>query len=79
MRSHVRDPTSRLEVIRNGASAPEMRWDRWSGWRAGDPRWHVRVVDTSVVPVEDVARELVQWITEERAAFRSGTHPLTAL
>ena len=53
-----------------------MQWSRWSGWRARDPRWRVRVIDTSVLPVEKVADELVEWIGEERALFRSGAHPL---
>ena len=26
---------------------PEMRWSRWHGWRAGEPRWRARVIDTS--------------------------------
>jgi hypothetical protein len=37
----------------------------------------VHVVDTSALPVEAVAGEVVRWIDEERALFRSGAHPLT--
>lgn len=76
MRGHAADPTSRVEVIRREIAWSEMRWSRWSGWRAGDPRWRVRVVDSSASPVEEVAAELVRWIDEERALFRSGAHPL---
>ena len=46
-------------------------------WLAsGDPRWCVRVVDTSTSTVTEVAPELVDWIDEERALFQSGGHPL---
>src|SRR5439155_1013596 len=30
----------------------------------------------SALPVEGVARELIEWINEERELFRSGAHPL---
>jgi hypothetical protein len=76
MREHASDPSSRPEVIQHEATVGEMRWSRWTSWRAGDPRWRVRVIDTSTLPVERVAGELVEWISEERALFRSGTHPL---
>ena len=76
MRGHAVDPTSRVEVIRCEAAWSEMQGSRWSGWHAGDPRWCVRVIDTSASPVEEVARELIDWISEERALFRSATHPL---
>jgi len=76
MRGHAADPTSRVDVIRCDAAWERMQWSRWSGWRRGDPRWHVRVVDTSASTVAEVARELVDWIDEERALFHAGGHPL---
>lgn len=76
MREHAADPSSRVEVIRQEATLGEMHWSRWSSWRAGDPRWRVRAIDTSALPVEKVAEELVEWIREERALFRAGAHPL---
>lgn len=76
MRDHAAEPTSRVEVIRCEAAWKEMCWSRWSGWRAGDRRWRVRVIDTSAASVEEVTDELVEWIDEERALFRSGAHPL---
>jgi hypothetical protein len=79
MREHAVDPSSRTEVIRHEATLNEMRWTRWSDWRAGDPRWRVRTIDTSALPVENVADELVEWIDAERALFRSGAHPLAGL
>ena len=77
MRGHAADPRSRVEVIRSAAAWPEMQWARCSDWRSGDPRWRVRLLDTSALPVEEVANELVDWIDGERALFRSGAHPLS--
>jgi hypothetical protein len=76
MREHVADPSSRAEVIHHEGTADEMCWARWSGWQANDPRWRVRVLDTSTLRVDGVADELAAWITEERALFRSGAHLL---
>jgi hypothetical protein len=63
-------------VIRDDATEDEMRWSRWSSWAAGDPRWRVRTIDTSTLSVEQVAEELLEWISEERALVRTGAHPL---
>ena len=76
MREHAADPSWRREVVRHEATEDEMHWSRWSGWTAADPRWRVRVIDTSALPVEQVAATLVEWIEEERALVRSGGHPL---
>jgi len=76
MREHAADPSRPTEVIRHEATEDEMRWSRWSGWTAADPRWRVRAVDTSAQPVEEVAVTLVEWIEAERALVRSGAHPL---
>jgi hypothetical protein len=64
MRRHARDPTWRPEVIRREATEGEMRWSEWT---ADDPRWRVRVVDTSSLTAGQVATELADWIAEERA------------
>ena len=63
-------PTAELfgrDVIEEEATEGEMHWIRWSDWTAEDPRWRVRVLDTSGLPVEHVANELAEWIAEERA------------
>ena len=64
MRRHARDPTWRPDVIRRKATEREMRWSEWT---VDDPRWRVRVLDTSRLTVEQVATELADWIAEERA------------
>ena len=76
MRGHAADPMARVEVIRRDEAWSEMQWSRWSCWRAEDPRWRVRVIDTSDSPVEEVARALVDWISDERVLFSSAAHPL---
>jgi hypothetical protein len=72
MRGHAEDPRFMPEVIVSDDGLPEMGWDRWSELEAGDPRWRVRVIDTSALPVEEVAARLVEWIAEERALARAG-------
>ncbi|SRR6266516_3713898 len=79
MRRHAHDPAWHQEVIQQDDPDGEMRWDRWVDWRAGDPRWRVRIIDTSDTPVEQVAGELSSWIDEEQALLRSGRHPLGAI
>ena len=55
-----------------------MRWERWDEWPDGDPRWRVRVIDTSDLLVERVVDQLTDWIEDERELLRSGAHPLGA-
>ena len=77
MRGHASDPEFMTYVIRQEASPADMRWDRWSDWKCGDPRWRVRIIDTSTLPVEQLAAELLGWIESERQLLRSGRHPLS--
>jgi hypothetical protein len=66
LRRHAADPTWRPDVIRHPDTDAEMCWERSSDWQAGDPRWNIRVIDTSAIPVAQVADELAAWIAEER-------------
>jgi hypothetical protein len=75
MRRHSEDPNWRPDVIRVG-DEEVMRWERWSGWHRGDSRWRIRTIDTSALPVAEVADQLSSWIEDERAQVRAGTHPL---
>ena len=77
MRGHASDPAWSTDVIRHDGTESEMHWARLDGWSAGDPRWRVRVIDTSELPVDEVGTRLVEWIGEERALLRAGTHTLT--
>ena len=76
MRGHARDPRFRPFVIQERCD-PSMQWERWSEWRANEQRWHVRIVDTTRVSVDEVVDELERWLQEERELARSGRHPLT--
>jgi hypothetical protein len=60
LRGHVQDPAWRPEVITR-AGWDEMRWERWSGLRRGDPRWRFDTIDTSDLAVDQVAAELLSW------------------
>jgi hypothetical protein len=60
MLGHVRDPQHRPEVIRTGGW-PEMRWERWSSWRAGDRRWRFTEIDTTTLSPRDAAAEVIAW------------------
>ena len=75
-RGHAHDPRHRPDVIIDG-SWSGMVWDRWIGWAAGDPRWRTHLLDTTDQPVGRSVDQVEQWITEQRAAHRSGRLPLT--
>jgi hypothetical protein len=78
MRQHAVDPRRRVDVIRIDATKNEMRWSRWSTWKRGDPRWNVTTIETTNLPVEDVAQRVRDWIARERQLLHAGTHPLAA-
>ncbi len=67
MRRHAADPGWMPHVLTTGGW-PEMRWDRWSGWRRGDPRWRIDVIDTTALAVPEVAGRVLAWA--ERALSR---------
>ena len=60
LRGHVRDPQHRPEVIASTGWAA-MRWDRWRGMRAGDPRWRFCEIDTTERSPAQVAAEALEW------------------
>lgn len=60
MREHVRDPRHRPEVI-TASGWREMRWDRWSSWTTGDPRWKSTELDTTALSAEQVTSETLRW------------------
>jgi hypothetical protein len=76
LRRHARDPTWMTHVIQVPETAGEMRWERWRDWTRDDPRWRVRVIDTSATSRATVADALAAWIHEERERLEAGTHPL---
>jgi hypothetical protein len=57
---HALDPSHMPHVIRV-ASPVDMRWERWSGWTADDPRWSFEIIDTDAPTREQVAARVVAW------------------
>jgi hypothetical protein len=70
---HMTDPTHVPEVIRVSSSVP-MRWERWSGWPPGDPRWSFEVVDTDALTQEQAARRVVMWARDVLCGRRPRIH-----
>ena len=54
---HAVDPQWRQDVIRDD-SWDGMRWENWISWPKGDPRWNVKIVDTSFLDGEAIAEQL---------------------
>jgi hypothetical protein len=78
MRQHAVDPGWRVDVIRIDATENEMLWSRWTTWKRGDPRWNVMAIETTNLPVADVADRVRDWILRERQLLIAGIHPLAA-
>ena len=74
-RGHAHDPRHLPEAVMSG-SAPEMAWNRWTGWAATDPRWRTHVLDTTGLPLPRAVDQVEAWIGEQREAHRSGALPL---
>ncbi|TFV32616.1 hypothetical protein E4K10_22780 [Streptomyces sp. T1317-0309] len=74
-RKHALDPSHRPDVIIDDGW-PEMAWRRWTGWNAGDLRWHTQLLDTTDQPVAESVDQVEQWITEQRDALQTGQLPL---
>ena len=64
-RAHAADPGHHRDVLMSGGW-PRMRWDRWTAWSKGDPRWDVRVVDSTARPVRETQAELREWVVGAR-------------
>lgn len=70
-RRHAADPGYRPEVIM-AAGCGQMRWVRWRDWSIGDPRWDVRVIDTTGQSVDQSAADIRQWINGARSDLAAG-------
>ncbi|MGA5298646.1 hypothetical protein ACPCHT_01885 [Nucisporomicrobium flavum] len=75
-RGHAGDPRHLPEAIRPGWR--RMRWDRWSDWTHTDPRWSVRVIDTTGRDVRESAADVREWVVDARSRFARGELPLAA-
>jgi hypothetical protein len=71
-RDHARDPRFEPERLTT-ESARRMRWDRWSDWREGDPRWVTTILDTTAGDVARSVERTAEWM---RSARRARPRPL---
>lgn len=60
MRRHARDPRHMPHVLTAGGWEA-MHWERWTDIDPTDGRWAVEIIDTSEMPPEAVAAELLAW------------------
>lgn len=67
MRGHCADPGHAQHVLTDGGW-DRMRWDRWTGWRAGDPRWNVERIDTTGRPLHESVGHLLKCVRQARSA-----------
>jgi hypothetical protein len=65
MRHHHRDPQYRQDVMTDG-SWSKMRWDRWTSWPTGDPRWIAATINTSDLDLIQSLGTLCSWVDEQR-------------
>ena len=61
-RMHAADP----QWCQGAITGSEGRWERWTSWTKGDPRWRVPVFDTTEAPIERTVDLLAGWIDAMR-------------
>jgi hypothetical protein len=72
LREHARDPQWHQDVIRHAYAPPEMRWERWTNWQRGDPRWQCERIDTSDLTIAESAAAVGSWVERQRATRSTG-------
>lgn len=65
MRGHARDPQHMQHVLISGG-LDGMHWERWTGLTAGDPRWGMVVIDTTLLDQAAAGHAVRQWIDDVR-------------
>ena len=45
-----------------------MHWENWRGWRFGDERWRVTVIDTSGKKIEQIVGLVTKWVLSVQAS-----------
>jgi hypothetical protein len=66
-RVHAVDPQWRQDVICN-AELHDMRWERWTSWHRGEPRWRVRAIDTTEFRIHQVVEHIASWVQAEQVS-----------
>lgn len=75
LRVHAVDPTWCPEVITTDSYA-SMRWDNWSGWERGDPRWQQAIIDTGGKKIDQITTEVARWIEAQIRAKAQNENPM---
>ena len=45
-----------------------MQWENWRGWRFGDERWSVTVIDTAGKKIEQIVGLVTKWVLSVQAS-----------
>ena len=45
-----------------------MRWENWRGWKSGDYRWQVTIIDTSGKEIDQIVGHVTKWILGVQAS-----------
>lgn len=64
-RMHAIDPQWEQRVIVD-QELPDWGWNRWTTWQKNDPRWDVKVIDTTLNKIGKTTEIVKAWIGEER-------------
>lgn len=62
MRQHAADHRHRPEVITNNGGWEQMRWATWTSSACVDTPWRCHVIDTSHLPPQAIADQVLLWI-----------------
>lgn len=65
-RMHAVDPQWEQRVIVD-ENLPEFGWSRWTAWNKDDPRWDVKIIDTSEKEVSYTVELVENWIKSEKS------------
>ncbi len=65
-RMHARDPQWEQHVCTE-REHPSSIWSRWLDWTADDPRWDVRIIDSTALDLETTTQAVVDWIENVKA------------
>jgi len=64
-RMHASEPDWEQRIIVNKEISGHV-WDRWTGWKKGDKRWDVKIIDNSFLADEDTFSILLEWVKTKK-------------
>ena len=66
-RMHASDPQWEKRICTD-RDHPASVWSRWTEWTSEDPRWDVKMFDTTDLDLESATRAVAAWIESVRTA-----------